>query len=506
MVSPPAQAMEISLFPLMSCEKATSGSLEWEVNFVYPLFHAASSGDLKEANIPILFSYEKSARLRTVFFDLLWPIFTYHKRPRGEGEGFRSELTLVPFFSRSFKESPDGNYKKYSLFPIFFIGSDQDRHPFYILFPFFWYADQARVFYPFPSQNPQTFFAILPFFGVFHNLAGNDLIKTWLWPLVVYAEHEGRQKYYFLWPFLGYGTGEGYKAYRFWPLFTWAEFPDGSTRLNYLWPLGYHRRQMLKGGERAALDMFLPLYIRFRSPKERWDYFLLFYGMRDTPLRHQWSLLWPLFRITNFTQTQMQRITLLLLFDYQNGEKDYILQLFPLFGKREKPDKARSFILWPFYQYKYDDYISHKFTRHYFFPFYMRRQWEYPEGIREIRTVVFPFYAKRVVSDGSWSTSALRIFYYDKAKNMDRNWGRLFPFYKSEGRLDERTTTRIFWKLYHREQAGDYDKREVNTILFQWKRENEAKEYNLLGGLVGLKKKPEKTLWKFFFIPLGKDG
>ena len=136
----------------------------------------------------------------------------------------------------------------------------------------------------------------------------------------------------------------------------------------------------------------------------------------------------------------------------------------------------------------------------------MRRKWEYPEGIREIRTVVFPFYAKRKVSDGSWSTSALRIFYYDKAKDLDRNWGTLFPFYKSEGRPDGCSSKRFFWKLYHHEQAGDYDKREVNTILFQWKRENEAKEYNLLGGLVGLKKKPGKRLWKIFYIPLGKDG
>jgi len=495
------ESMEISLFPAFSIENKKSPS-RFEINLGFPLFHMSLEKDRAEANIPFLFSLEKEGE--NMVLDFVWPIFTYRKRPRPGGEGQRSQTTLFPLFNASSKTESAGGYRKWSLFPLFFSGRDAENHPHFILFPFFWYADEARLYFPFPSTRPQTYFAIFPLYGQFRNLGGNNLIQTLVWPLFVRIKHKEKTKYHFLWPFFGYGRGEDYSALRAWPLFIWGRHPDGSIRCNYLWPFGYHRRKPLEEGEFLSLDMLLPLFLRFRSPREKWDYYFIVYGRRDSPQRRQWSVLWPLFKTGYYPKTDARSLTLLLfLFKYKNGEEDSILQLFPLFGRRYTPEKTRSFFLWPLYHYKFNDYGNHTFERRYLFPFYIRKSIVDKDGSRERRTVLFPFFAETKKTDGSWKKSSMRLFYYDKADALDRNWSSLLPLYKSEGTASDQYSLRIFWKLYHREISEDRDLKEINTLLFQWKREDEEKEFNLLGGLFGLKKSPEGSSFKIFFIPLG---
>ena len=498
----PVQGMDISLFPAFSYERDKDRE-SWECNLAYPLLRITSEKGNTEAVIPFLFSMVEKDSPQALSLDFVWPLCTFRWKPRQDDEGFRRQFNFLFLFSHSLKNAPDGYYRKGFFFPFLYWGSDDNRHGYFIFFPFIWYAREAKLYFPFPSTNPQTYAAFLPFFGKFQNLGGNESIQTFLWPLFVRIKHKGKSKYHFLWPFLGYGRGEGYKAIRAWPLITWARQPDGSKRCNFLWPFGYHRSQGEEGDpDRFRLDMLLPFFIRLRSPKEKWDYYFLLYGRRDTPLRHQWSVLWPLFKTAWYYESGTRSLTLLLLFfKYHAGKEHQTYQIFPLFGIRRTPDKRRSFILWPFYHYKYNDYGTHSFTRYYLFPFYMRKVIEFEGKEKEIRTVLFPFYANVKRTDGSWKTTSARIFYYDKAEDIERNWSALLSFYRSWGDAEGNYEKRIFWKIYHRKHEEDFDLQELNTLLFQWKRTNQASEFNILGGLFGLKKSPRKTSLKLLFIP-----
>jgi hypothetical protein len=253
--------------------------------------------------------------------------------------------------------------------------------------------------------------------------------------------------------------------------------------------------------------MFFPFYIRLRSPSEKWDNYLFIYGRRETPIRRQWALFWPVFKTAVFPESGAREIVLfLLLFEYKNDPQDRNFQIFPFYGRREKPKKIRSFCLWPIYHYRYDDHDAYTFTRKYLFPFYFKKEWVRENNETEIRTMFFPFYAERVKSEGIWDASSLHVFYHDSAEAVERNWCSLLPMYKSRGEEGGDYSVRVFWKLYHKGQREGRRFSDLNPLVFQWKSEEETREFNLLGGLFGIKKTPGKTSLKLFFIPLSKNA
>jgi hypothetical protein len=496
-----AWAGEVSFFPAFSFQHDATTSLT-EVNLAFPFFHFSSRDGGAEARVPILFSYKKEVTTGKIFWDLVWPLFTYRCKPSMEVGGTRSQYTFAFLFSKSSRDVQDDSYRKWTFFPFFYTGSDKNNHRHLILFPFFWYAQDAYVYLPFPSTKPQSYFAFLPLYGDFRNLGGNDRILTLLWPLFIRVNNPSNQKYHFLWPFFAYGKGGGYNALKMWPLFSYASKEGEYTRLNYIWPLGYHRRTILKDGGVRAFDMLFPLFLRQRTPTEKWDYYLL-YGRRETPVRSQWGILGPFFKTVRYKPAGGRGYSLLFsILKYKNGDDEKVRQFFPLFGYRTRPKQVFYYFLWPVFRHKTDDFSAYTYSRSYLFPFYIARDMEWQDGRWEKRRVVFPFFGSVRKSDGSWKTSSMRLFYYDTADAIDRNWSSLLPLYRSDGDGRGNFSTRVFEKLYHREVRNGYDLMEVNTLIFQWKRTGEVREYNLLGGVFGLKKSPEGTSLKIFFLPL----
>lgn len=501
LISPLLSAGEVSLFPAFSAEKNEDTSTS-ELNVAYPLFHIRKDAKQTRLIIPLLFSMVNDAETGFRAMDILWPFNIYRRNPRSGQDGFRSWFYFLLLFQQSDKNTPDsGDYSKTTFFPFWYSGTDQNGKSHYIFFPFFYYADDAIMYLPFPSTEKQSYFGILPFYGIFRNLAGNDLIRTVMWPFFVHVHHDTKDKYFFPWPFLGYGKGDDYKAWRFWPLFSWSRWPDGSRKLNYLWPLGYHRNMVRENGGKATFDMFLPFFLRYRSPDEKWDAYSIFYAQRDTPHRHQSGILWPLFHSVKFKQNRGWGFTaLLLIFRYQDAEHESIRQFFPFFIKKKKPDQTRIYAPWPLFQYRYDKFANHEKWRWYLFPFLMHKKEKRKDGTENVRNLLFPFFTSMRSSDGSFYTVAPHLFYNDGDESIIRNLDSILPLYRSFGDAEGNYSRRIFWKIYHREHKKDYDLSEINTLVFQWKKENDSTQYNILGGLFGLVKKSEETRLKLLFM------
>ncbi len=502
-LKPCIRAEDISLFPAASWEHDRDAGLK-ELTLGYPLFRYSSDGERTDLRIPFIFSIEKHVEVGTFAMDLLWPMSIFRQHPRAGGEGLRRQWYFMLFFSGSNREDKkEGDLSKTVFFPFWFSGRDAGRNPHHIMFPFFWYADNALVYFPFPSTGPQSFFAIFPLFGTFRNLGGNDVIRFYLWPAYIQVRHKDRVKHNIVWPIFGYGTGEEYKSFAVWPLVSWSRRPNGERRLNYLWPLGYHRRNLDKDGEPYAVDLFLPFIIRLRSSRESWDNYFI-WGRRETPLRSQWAVLWPLFRTVRWKKDDGRGFAILhFLFRYQKSVEGDVLQIFPLYSRRQKGSQVRTFAPWPLGQYRYDDFGNYTFTRHYFFPFFMRKVEDWQEtGIKDTRTFVFPFFHTWRRSDGAFSTSCIRMFYWDKSADLTRNWGSLLPLYLSQGDAAGNYSRRVFWKIYHREHKDGSDLSEVNTLILQWKNRDGQKAVNLLGGLFGYENGPQGRTTRILYIPI----
>ena len=496
------EAGEVSLFPLFSAENNEIPG-EKEINILYPLFQYRSTPEKTQTRIPVLFSYEKDKEENETLFDVLWPIFTWSRRPRSGNQGFDVSMNFFLLFSQVHKTLLEKQYTRRTLFPFLYYGNDWRNHKHFILFPFLWYADKATIYMPFPSTRPQTYRAFIPFYGEFFNLAGNDSIRTILWPCFIRVKHEDRVKYYILWPFFGWGSGENYRSFKIWPLATWGKHPDGSFRMNYLWPFGYHRRSPLENGEELAFDMLFPFFLRLRSPQEKWDHYFFLYGRRISPKRRQLGMLWPLFKTAFYPDTGGRSVTLFaLLFSYRWGDDIENFRIFPFYGKRKYKDKERVFIGWPFYQYRFDRFNNLEFSRNYLVPFYMRKLWKWDNGEEKKSTTVFPFYSSSRNRDGTWKTMGPRLMYHDSEDAVERNWESALPLYRASGDDEGHYEKRIFWKLYHREKRPGLDFLEVNTMLFQWKRKNKTRSFDLLGGLFGLSSEPGKTHYKIFYFTI----
>jgi len=497
-----ALAADVSLFPAASYQHDSETS-RTEINLGYPLFNLTSKNGTTQARIPFVFSHRNEADTKKILWDFVWPLITIRSKPRGEGgEERRSQYRFLMMFEKSDKDTQNDSYKKFTFFPFLFTGTDKNDRSHFIFFPFVWYANDAYVFLPFPSQQPQSYTAFLPFFGDFRNLGNNDRILTILWPLFAKVNNPGKYQYHFLWPVFGYGNGDGYKALSVWPLFSFAKNDGEYTRMNYIWPLGYHRETVLKDGGVKTFDLLFPLFVRQRTPKEKWDYYLLF-GRKETPKRSQWGILGPVFRKADYVDDNGYGFDILFsMFKFENSIEARTRQVFPLFGHRRKPKELFYYTLWPVFRHKTTEFETYTYKRTFFFPFYIGRDMVYNDGSWEKRRTFFPFFGTISKSDGSWQTSALRFFYYDKADAWERNFGSIVSVYNSQGDAQGHYSRRVFGKIYHREHDANIDSSEVNTLVLQLKREEETREYNFLGGLFGVKKNPEKTTFKVFFIPL----
>jgi len=316
--------------------------------------------------------------------------------------------------------------------------------------------------------------AWFPFGGIVEGFLSFDRAWFVLFPLFTRIHRHGRTTTHVLWPVFSVSTGEGGPAWRVWPLVGRNRWEGRYDRWFFLWPVFHWQRNDLGHS----------------VPERSWMVWPLFGRRRQGP-SHSWTALWPFFGYTANAEKG---------FWAWDGPWPLVMLQEP--GTSGQASRVR---FWPLYsRYEGDGLVS----RHYLWPFFNRRDEEYPTATKQTVNLLPVWHA--------WDR-------YDEEEGHSR-WRKLFPLFRSyradlngedfyafptlnplwrlrfidehyawmwelyaERRLDDRLSARSWLGLWRREKDRDEDRRSLAGL---WARRNYSsagravQETSLLFGLL----------------------
>jgi hypothetical protein len=447
-----------------------------------------------------LFSYEADRARQTEVVDLLWPFSYYQhvREPEKDQESWRA--VVVPIFQWRGIRSPELSRSSLTLLPILFTGSQGPGHSHFIVFPFFWYAKDAKVIIPFGGEKNTSFFALFPLYGHFSNFLGRERIRFYLWPLLSTSRRKEFDSINICWPFLGMSRGPHAIGWRVWPLFTYGKRDEESLRISYLWPLGHYKRTLQADEKAEGYHFFLPFFGTFRQGDRALDFVFPFYLQAISPERRTYAYLWPLLTHTENLKPRYREISLFwFLFKYRWGEEVRSVRLFPLFHTMSAPDHKQTSLFWLLYNYKFSRTRNYTSERRYFFPFCIQKTITWNDGRSDSQLIVLPFFNYRATKEGEKRVSSLWPLWYIQSTGMERNWEPLWRVYELRSTADGIKEVRILGNLYHSMKSPHERRSELNLLLFHHRRRNEETYWSLLGGLVGRTKTQSGSKWRLFY-------
>ncbi len=503
-------------FPLYDSDQAIADGEPRDTRILYPfILHRVSEEEFRVALHP-LFVWSRDLESRELDFDILWPIFAHRYRPeRARATEYSSSWLFPIYWQRDRMRNEERHFDR-TLIPLLFHGSQGDRGRYFILFPFIWYAENARLAVPLFPPREQTIGAVFPIAGQFRNYWTRDRIRFFLWPLFVHSSQgtgeDFNEIYSFIWPVTGYYTGPRVSGFRLWPLFAHVSKEDEYRRSYWLWPLGHRRVGQISRDNTAQEDitMFIPFYARFRRPNVSLDLVFPFYGRLEVHRRTSTGYLLAIYnRETNTREMTVE--DRFLWFVYRNKRplpgvdpEDVSSRsmlgggVFPFYVRTAGETRVRKSILWPIHQYHERREPDRTDRRSYTVPFYTNRVIEHDDGRRAVSRFIFPFFRYRQSLEGDERRDALHLLPFSDVPQLDRLYAPLWKYY--EGFRNEETgerSVRWFGNMirYERDEEAT-TRRRVNLLLFDYESKRTAEDERtghtrLLFGLLGRHRTPE---------------
>ena len=220
---------------------------------------------------------------------LFWPLLRRTYRPTAfKGEDWKVFYLFPLLYWGEGRLDQEKAVSRY-LLPIYYQGK-QGKHEHLIIFPFIWYARDARLIWPLFPTRPQTFAAFWPLYGDFRGWWNRDRIVFFLWPLFITSRKgvgsNAVRTHSFAWPFISFYQGKKYKGFRFWPLISTIKKRGEFHRMYWLWPLGHYRTGVTPDEKSTqTLTAFFPFYAAMSSPKIEYELVFPFYGRLNSGKR-----------------------------------------------------------------------------------------------------------------------------------------------------------------------------------------------------------------------------
>lgn len=487
-----------------------------------PFLHYSNNPEQKWWAVTPLYSvYEDKVQNRKSTH-VLWPLWRSERRAQSWAAEDRRSWSVFPVF-HSMREVDKryGPNKNQYLFPLYYQGSQpEQKGKYFILFPFVWYGENARMVVPLFPKRPQTFAAVWPLMGHFENYWNRHTIDYVLWPLYVRSiegqdpEVDKITHYSFIWPIFGYFDSKVMGGFNVWPLVSRVEKKDDYIRAYWLWPLGHYRYEKVPEwtDKRSEETWFIPFYVDAKTPKYKFNMVFPFYGDLDMKGRRSRGyalaiyntnenfrsgirnhrLLWFLFRWTTKIDPNPRYDEFVLHPEPMQGGG-----FFPFYVKQKNSEKLRVIAPWPIYTLKKDFDADRTYTRQYLFPFYALTKKTYSvaengeQRAPEVKRYIWPFYRKTTLKDGSTYTNIPQLFPTLDVEELDRNYAPFWSIYRAE--RDPKTGARnemIFGSLYRTAKDSDGSRhKQLNLLVYKSKRSRSAEgertgETQLLFGLI----------------------
>ncbi|GAB4313261.1 MAG: hypothetical protein Kow0059_04390 [Candidatus Sumerlaeia bacterium] len=487
------RAPAVSLYPLVYTTRHTTASTE--LHILPPFFEARTSGPELFWGLHPLVS--QKIRRDSGHSDLLWtpPLGWSRRTPEVKDETGRSikhVKFLYVFHWKRWTDFYGFERTDFWIVPFWFSGRSEDGGFYYILFPFFWYANGIRQSVPLPGLGPQHYKAVFPLWGDFYNVMLMDRIFTALFPLYVYERKNTMRGHSVLWPVFGFNKGEQFTSWRAWPLIGHSAFANGRRKWYVLWPLIHW---WTKPTDPAALErddasaqVILPFFARVDGRRIRGWGIPLLYGRFDRPQVRSRGYMPPLLVYREHDEKRFKEWNLLWLVGrYRWGGESWV-RLWPLFSVRNESRSSGWYALWPFIQFNKD--VFPDYTRALFFilPFYYDKTWDHkvgsrqwPGGGRETVRLFWPLFKYERLPDGSKTFNLLWLFWFRKWDAMEWNWVPLWTIYSyrhdaAKGTTDWQILRPLLWG--RRTPQGRIS--EFNFLGLQYRNENGEKRLGLL--------------------------
>ncbi|MBI1292044.1 hypothetical protein GC173_12500 [bacterium] len=471
----PARA-SAQAFPFYDRQTSFQDASTTETWRLYPFHSVVETTSTMTIALHPIFSWHRNRATGGRDFDILWPIFTdTYRAERGKAKDYKSTYLFPLFFQR--KETRFGQQNRdQMILPIWFKGKQGERGRYTILFPFIWYAYNARLAAPLFPPREQTFAAIFPLIGDFRGYHNRDRIFFFLWPLYVKSSEGTGENYNevqsILWPFLGKYGGHKTSGFRLWPLVAYTSKEGEYKRAFWIWPLGQYRSGRISktNPEKQQVTMFIPFFARFRQPNVSLDFVFPFYGdLRVGDRRSTGYFLAMYNRDVNYRQgTREDRYFLFLIrkksrlkgFDGKPIVRDKDVPLgggfFPFYTRTYTDRRVRKNIIWPISIYKWNKYDEYEYERKYLLPFYVDQERRFNNGDTTYIRFIFPFFRQRRSLSDVERRNVLHFFWYSDVDKIDRLYAPLWTWSeRTENLRTGAVTTRLFKNLSVYEKRPD---------------------------------------------------
>lgn len=345
------------------------------------------------------------------------------------------------------------------------------------------------IFWGKTAQN-ETYGGLFPIYGKYKDRFGREEITFFLWPLYSKVTYEEYTAQNILWPFIRIAKpkdpeNKNFGGFKVWPFY--GHFKEGEEERKFvLWPF------YLRTSYKDELGNF---------ENKLWVF--PFYGKEETDTYERTVYLWPFYQRICATDPFYEQIDAPWPFyRHIKGEKREGKRYWPLYGYLKKEDSFDSFILWPFYFYKEDNFYRNNMTyleREHRFLLLSKENQIYENNTlsrRELR--LWPLYYSyedhKAQLKSQYFPALLPIF----DEGMERNYGALLKLLENFEKGDYRLV-KLLWGLYRFEKMGS---REVQELAFLLRRvKDEGTNYiEFFEGLIGFGKIETHPVLKIFYI------
>lgn len=427
--------------------------------FPWPLVHWQRGPEESLHALHPLFStaaYREGDEVRT---DILWPVVRW--RYRGETPAFRRRIALHAFlvwFSGRGEDSTGTHFHDRFLFPLYWQGGRETGERYFVLFPFVWYANGARVQVPVFPPRPQRFAALWPLMGNFEGFWNRDRVRFVLWPIFVQSsvgapgEDDRVVTTSIVWPITGIHRGPKTSGFRLWPLFSRVHRKEEFTRAYWLWPLGHYRSEepSVELPEGRDVTLFFPFYGSWRDHLMRYRLVFPFYGRLEMRGRRSRGYLLAIYNEHDRYRSGVREHRLLWLIvrwtsrievpdDFLDSVTGRPLErprtgggVFPIYVSTRTDTNRRTTVLWPIGHRIVDEYDDYTFRRLYILPLYGAQTKDFADEREAHRRFFVPFYRTIRHEDGWRYQSAPHLFPYAESDPLDRNWAPVWTVWSKE--------------------------------------------------------------------------
>jgi hypothetical protein len=426
-----------------------------------PLLSLEKSGTGSLFTFSPLFSLYRDSAIPQTEAELGYPILSFDKF----GKEYRFQILQVISFSGG--EALEGGDKtRTTIFP-------------------FYFRQKAKN----PDDDYTAFF---PFYGRLKNRIFRDRVFFVLVPAYLQTEKRGVVTENYLFPFFHWRHGGGVKGWQFWPLYGtedkvvtvstnhWGDqvLSPGHEKTMALWPIYFNNTLGIGTTNVQKQFVLLPFYtsqVASNRVSKSYGFPLGYTHTIDYEKKYEErDMPWP-------------------LVVFAHGEGKTTKRVWPLFSKAKTPTLQSDFYAWPIY--KFDritaEPLDRRRTRILLFLYSDLVEENTVQRTALHRTDFWPLYTWRKDHQNNERLQILSILepILPNNKSIERVYSPFYALYRQEKNATNGNSSRsLLWNLYRSDKRGETRKTSAFFGLFQ------------------REKSPERTQWRIFFIPFGKES